>query len=358
MSSIVWYVRVSGNDNAGSRRLKLQLLLKNSEILSGINNDDFTCLKLHFGEKGNTGHINPELVKEIAVEVTKRTKNAFLSDTNVLYKNSSRTNSVDHLKTACEHGFSLEKTGIPVIISDGLFGRDYTTIRIEKKHFKEVRIARDIAACDSMVVLTHVTGHMYTGLGGAIKNLGMGCASRRGKYEQHSGATPTVEPEFCVACGACIANCPAGCIKMKEGKALIDEGSCIGCGECVVVCRTKAINIKWSEKLENLQEKMVEYAYGAAKAIKGDKAYISFLLKVTKNCDCMGLDEKAIVEDIGILASKDPVAIDKASCDLICQKSGKDIFKEANPITRWNVQIEYADKVGLGRMDYTLREIS
>ncbi|MCX5680191.1 MAG: DUF362 domain-containing protein [Candidatus Omnitrophica bacterium] len=358
MNSIVWYVPMSGKgpDIESSCR-KLQLLIKSSGVLDNIEKDDFTCIKLHFGEKENTGRIRSELVREVASEVSKKTKNAFLSDTNVLYKNSSRTNSVDHLKTAHAHGFSIEKTGIPVIISDGLFGRDYMDILIEKKHFKDVKIARDIAACDKMVVLTHVTGHMYTGLGGAIKNLGMGCASRRGKYEQHSGAVPTVEPEFCVACGLCRANCPAGCIKMENGKANILSGSCIGCGECVVVCRTKAINIKWSEKLENLQEKMVEYAYGAVKAVEGNAVYISFLLKVTKNCDCIALDEPAIVEDMGILASRDPVAIDKASCDLINQRSGKDIFKEVNPITRWNVQIEYAAKIGLGNTAYTIKEI-
>lgn len=358
ISSIVWYAPMpKGDSNIESVCRKLRLLIESSGILGDIKKDDFTCIKLHFGEEGNTGHIRPELVKEAASEVSKKTANAFLSDTNVLYKNSARTNSVDHLKTAYDHGFSIEKTGIPVIISDGLFGRDYTDIRIAKKHFNDVKIARDIAACDRMVVLTHVTGHMYTGLGGAIKNLGMGCASRRGKYEQHSGAIPTVEPEFCVACGSCVANCPAGCISMKDGKATIDPGSCIGCGECVVVCRTKAINIKWSEKLENLQEKMVEYAYGAVKAVKGSTVYISFLLKVTKNCDCMALDEPALTEDMGILASFDPVAIDKASADLLIQKSGKDILKEANPITRWPVQVEYAAKIGLGKTAYALREI-
>ncbi len=358
MSSTVWYSPVSGKDSTASRCRKLKLLMINSGVLDIIEKDEFACIKMHFGEKENTGHIQPELVKEVVSEVSKKTKNAFLSDTNVLYKNSARTNSVDHLKTAYEHGFSIEKTGVPVIISDGLLGRDYTDVRIEKKHFKDVKIARDIAACDNMVVLTHVTGHMYTGLGGAIKNLGMGCASRRGKYEQHSGAIPTVEPEFCVACGECIANCPAGCIKMKNDKAWIGSDSCIGCGECVVVCRTKAINIKWSEKLENLQEKMVEYAYGAVKAVKGKAVYISFLLKVTKNCDCMALDEPAIVEDIGILASYDPVAIDKASADLLSQKSGKDILKEANPITRWIVQVDYAEKIGLGKTDYTIKEMT
>jgi uncharacterized Fe-S center protein len=358
MDNTVWYASVRDSDTAASRCKKLRTLLRASGILGSLKKDEFVCIKLHFGEDKNTGHIRPGLVKEVAAAVSAKTRNAFLSDTNVLYKNSRRTNSVDHLKTAYAHGFSIEKTGLPVIISDGLFGRDYVDIRIGAKHLKSVKIAREIASCDRMVVLTHVTGHMYTGLGGAIKNLGMGCASRRGKYEQHSGAIPTVDPKYCTACGACIANCPGDCIEMKGASASVDAARCIGCGECVVVCRTKAINIKWSEKLENLQEKMVEYAYGAMRSVNGRAVFISFLLKVTKNCDCIARDEPAMIGDIGMLASEDPVAIDKASVDLINRKAGTDALKRANPITRWEVQVEYAERIGLGKSSYVLKEVA
>jgi uncharacterized Fe-S center protein len=358
MNNPVWYMSIKNGDSMAERREKLRRLLRGSGILEGIRKDDFTCIKLHFGESKNTGFIHPDLVKDVAGAVSAKTCNAFLSDTNVLYKNSKRANSVDHLKTANEHGFSLNKTGVPVIIADGISGRDYVNIDIDKKHFKSVKIARDMASCDSMVVLTHVTGHMYTGLGGAIKNLGMGCASRRGKYEQHSGAIPTVDRKYCVSCGLCVSGCPGSCIVMDAGKARIREESCIGCGECVVACRTKAINIKWSEKLENLQEKMVEYACGAVKAVRGEAVFISFLLKITKNCDCMAEDEPAIIEDIGILASRDPVAMDKASVDLVNERGGRDMFAAANPVTRWAAQIEYAERCGLGNTAYTLEEIS
>jgi len=359
MQKKVWRVRLNERDMADASRRKLSTLLERSGALNVVEKGDFAGIKLHFGEKNNTGHIKPHFVREVAEAVSKRTKNAFLTDTNVLYKNSLRANSVDHLKIASEHGFSLEKMGIPVIISDGILGRDYAEIEISKKHFKKVKIARDIASCDSVVVLTHVTGHMYTGLGGAIKNLGMGCASRRGKYEQHSGVIPDVEAEFCTGCGRCAANCPgpAGTITVKEGLAAINKSLCLGCGECVVVCRTKAIGIKWSEKLENLQQKMVEYAYGAVKAINGKAVYISFLLKITKNCDCIAEDEERVTEDLGILVSFDPVAIDKAAVDIINTASGRDLLNEINPDTKWQCQIDYAEAIGLGSIDYELIEV-
>jgi len=360
MQKKVWYVRLNGKDSANEGRRKLSALLYKSGALDLVEKGDFTGIKLHFGEKNNTGHIEPHFVREVAEAVSKRTKNAFLTDTNVLYKNSLRANSVDHLKIASDHGFSLEKMGVPVIISDGILGRDYAEIEISKKHFKKVKIARDIASCDSIVVLTHVTGHMYTGLGGAIKNLGMGCASRRGKYEQHSGVIPEVEAEFCAGCGRCASNCPgpAGTITVKDGVAAINASSCLGCGECVVVCRTKAIGIKWSEKLENLQQKMVEYAYGAVKAINGKAVYVSFLLKITKNCDCIAEDEERVTEDLGVLASLDPVAIDKAAADIMNAAYGRDLLNEVNPDTKWRCQVDYGEAIGLGSIDYDLIEIN
>jgi len=354
MASTVYYIEKKRGDSLDTISIKLDRLIEKSNVLNFIRKDDFTALKLHFGEDGNTGYIRNKFVNVVADKVSEVTNNAFLTDTNVLYKNSKRTNAVDHIKLAHSHGFGLEAMNLPVLIADGLWGRNYKEIKIGKRRFANVKIASDIADCDSLIALTHFTGHFMTGIGGAIKNLGMGCASRRGKYEQHSDVVPSINPEFCIGCGLCQTNCPSSCIKIINDKANIDVASCIGCGECVLVCRTKAIDIKWSEKLENLHEKMVEYAYGAVKAVDWRLGCISFLLKITKDCDCIAKNEDAIIEDLGILASNDPVSIDKASVDLINNRGTKDIFGEANPKTEWVKQLEYAEKIGLGSMKYKL----
>jgi len=280
-----------------------------------------------------------------------------LRHSNVLYKRSLRTNSIDHLKVAYEHGFDIENVEAPILIADGIFGRNFIEVRIDKKHFSKVKIAADIASCDSLLALSHITGHMQTGLAGAIKNLGMGAASRRGKYEQHSGIVPEIDTNFCTGCGLCQSNCPASCIVIKSKEAHILKNSCIGCGECVVVCRTKAIDTKWSETLENLQEKMVEYAYGVVKTLQGRVGYINFLIKVTKDCDCLAMDEPKIIEDLGILASEDLVSIDKASADLVNGMKGKDIFREGYPEVDWMVQLKYAARIGLGDLNYKLEKL-
>lgn len=357
MPSKVYFIETSNSDPAGLISEKLAVLIEKSRVLNYIGKSDFTAVKIHFGEEGNTGYILPEWVKMVAGHLKTVTENAFLTDSNVLYKNSKRANTVDHLKLADKHGFSLHNTGLPILISDGVFGRNYTEVPIGKKHFDKVKVASDIASADSILALSHVTGHFATGIGGAIKNVGMGCASRRGKYEQHSGVVPEVNSQYCVGCGSCMANCPASCIRLVKGTAMISKKDCIGCGECVVVCKTKALNIKWSETLENLQEKMVEYAYGAVKAVRGKVGYVSFLVNITKNCDCMAFNEPRIVDDFGILASADPVAIDKAAVDIINRRASKDLFKIANPETMWLTQLKYAEEIGMGSLNYELENV-
>jgi uncharacterized protein len=357
MASNVYCVKTSDGESVGSVSKKLNTLIEKSGVLDCVTKDDFTAIKIHFGDVGNTGHIRCEWAREAASCVSKKTVNAFISDSNVIYKMGKRANAVEHLRIADEHGFTLKNIGVPVIIADGLRGMNFIDVPVPGKHFSMVKIASDFACSNSMLAMSHMTGHIVTGMGCAIKNIGMGCAARRGKYEQHCGAYPDVNAEHCIGCGACVKVCPAGCLTLKQKKVVFDKASCLGCGECAVVCRTKAVEIRWSETLENLQEKMVEYASGVIKVLKGKIGYINFLIKITKDCDCLAKDDPRIVKDIGILASSDPVAIDKASVDMILEAAGNDVFKAGYPETDWSAQLKYAAKLGIGALDYSLKVI-
>jgi len=350
-------IKVNNRDSDKIMAQKLNALIDASGVLGFLKKDDYTGIKIHFGEEGNTGHIKAEWLKGLVERLRAVTNNIFFTDTNVLYKQSKRTNAVDHLKLAYSHGFSFQNMNVPVIIADGLWGRNYTDVEISKKRFSRVKVASDITDCDSLLALTHITGHIMTGFAGAIKNLGMGCASRRGKFEQHCGMVPDFNPGECSGCGLCVSNCPADAITLENGRAKIDEANCIGCGECVVICKTEALNAKWSETLANLQEKMVEYACGAIEAVDRRIGYINFLTNITRNCDCLAKDEPRIVEDIGILASNDLVSIDSASAEILNGLKCKDIFRQEYPQIDWTVQLKYAASLGLGDPNYKLRTV-
>ncbi len=260
-------------------------------------------------------------------------------------------------------------TGAPVIIADGLSGKNITHVPIGKKHFSTVSVAGDIAAADSMIVLSHFKGHIVSGFGGALKNLAMGCAPPEGKRAQHN-ARPFSIAEKCTGCGSCIEVCPKAAICIEKGTSVIDKELCIGCFECMHVCTAHAIDIDWVTEIPEFMERMVEYAYGATKGKEKKIGYMNFLIRITPDCDCFPFSDAPIVPDIGILASLDPVAIDTASFDLVNQQQGytdslltthhhkgEDKFKGVHAQTDGFRQCQYAEEVGMGNRAYDLIKI-
>ena len=161
---------------------------------------------------GMTGISVRSYVREVVEKVKAFGGKPFLTDTNTLYP-GSRSNAVDHITTAILHGFDYAVTGAPIIIADGLFGKNVAQVKIEKKHFNTVTIAGDIALADSMIVMSHFKGHIVAGFGGAIKNLAMGCAPPAGKRAQHN-ARPFTITDRCSGCGTCAEVCPKTAITM------------------------------------------------------------------------------------------------------------------------------------------------
>lgn len=320
---------------------------------SKFKKGEFVAIKMHFGERGNDGYIKPEFVRPFIKELKQLGTRPFLTDTNTIYS-GPRNNAADHLLVASEHGFATNKLQVAVIIADGLRGDDYDEVPINGNHFKKVKIGRAFTHANGMLVLSHFKGHLLTGFGGAIKNLGMGCGSRAGKFEMHSSSAPTVAEAACSKCGACVPRCAHGALTLASGPISIDKQKCVGCGECAVICPTGALSITWDDAAKPVQEKCAEYALGAVKNKK--TFFVNFVNHITPNCDCMSIGEKCIADDVGILASEDPVAIDKASFDLIVKKHGN-VFADTHPLITAEWQCEYAEKVGLGKRDYELIEV-
>jgi uncharacterized protein len=351
--SPVYFVAAREDDGPAVLSAKAARVLASLDFLGRLEAEDFTALKIHFGERQNKGYIKPEWLRDVAAAVRGRAPRAFLTDSNTLYV-GPRSNSVEHLRLAWSHGFRPDVLDLPIIIADGLHGRDARTAAGGSGRVATAKIAGAIAGSDAMLVLSHVTGHVQTGIGAALKNLGMGCASRAGKLDQHSVVHPRVQIRTCRDCGLCQDHCPAGAILRAEGRAAIDDARCLGCGECLVACKFGAIKVRWDEDYQRIQEKVAEYA-GLVRRPFGPKiGFLNFLIRITKDCDCMAKGEAPIVDDIGILASSDPVAIDQASADLVLDKAGgRDVFRQGYKID-WSFQLKHAEAIGLGTTRYAL----
>jgi hypothetical protein len=308
-------------------------------------------LKIHFGEKGNKSYLKPPLLLPLVKFLKEEGAVPFLFETNTLYR-GKRMNAIDHINLAKSHGFG--RLNIPIIIGDGIRGNDYIEVEINKKHFSTCFLAYSLKDIDFLLVLSHFTCHMLTGFGAAIKSVGMGCASRKGKLAQHSQVSPEIQKDKCVVCGICADNCPVEAIERRD-KYFIISDKCIGCAQCISICPQGAVKIVWSEDYELLGEKMVEYAFACTNKVK--TAYINFCLYITKECDCMNKEDKGFIADYGVLFSWDPLSIDKASVDLLLQREKKDILKEVHPKINYLHYLQYAQELGLGSLDYKLIEI-
>jgi len=341
-------------------------LLERAGLRDAVAEGDLVAVKLHFGESGNTGFVQPIFVREVVARVKAHGGKPFLTDANTLYR-GQRANAVDHLACAIHNGFGYATVEAPLVIADGLDGREAVDVPITGgTHFESVRIGSAAVHADAMVVVTHVKGHEATGFGGALKNVGMGLGCRSAKQRMHADFRPEVTATACTACGRCVKWCPVAAIAINPDRvAEVDFAVCYGCGECVASCPYGAIATQWKTTPEALQEKIVEHVAGAVAGKAGKVMYLSFVTAVSPDCDCWNFSDAPIVGDIGVLASTDPVAIDQAAYDLVTAAAGlpgsrgegmgpgTDKFTTVTGVDG-TAAMAYAEKLGLGTREYEL----
>lgn len=323
------------------------------------------AVKLHWGEPGNVAFLSPVLVGAVCEEIEAAGARPFLTDTSTLYR-GGRSNAVASLLSAARNGFSPFTVHAPVIVADGLRGTDGRPVDVPRgKHVKTARIAGAVVDADAIVVLSHVKGHELFGLGGALKNLGMGCATAAGKQTMHSDLRPAVNRDRCVGCGRCVANCPVDAISLAKGKASIASKTCIGCGECTVACPAGAIPSRWKTDERPLLEKTAEFAWASLDGKRERAVFLNFMINMAPQCDCYGHNDLAVTPDLGITASRDPVAIDQAAYDLFnaapvvagsdlaeSERQGDNAFRLHG--IHWEMLLEHASALGMGTRRYDL----
>lgn len=351
MPENVYLLPMTDNEDDAAVSRRLQQALQANAWLSFIAPRDLVAIKTHFGEEGTQGYVRPVHLAMLSAAVRAGGGLPFLTETQTLYA-GRRRNAVEHMELAYEHGFVPEAIGAPIIMADGLLGDEEIEVPVPGELYQKVAIAAQIAKAQCLILVSHFTGHIVSGFGAALKNLGMGCASRRGKLQQHSTATPAIKRKKCTGCGECARWCPQRAIQLRENTAAIDTSLCIGCGECLAVCRFDAVGYNWSETYERVQKKITEHAMGVVATKENKGLYITFLNRISKDCDCMAGYEK-IVPDIGVLISFDPVALDAAALALVEERSGKKLAKLAHEIP-YHFQLQHAAKIGFGSVDYRL----
>ena len=267
-------------------------------------------VKLHMGEIKNKYYSKPDLVKLIIDELKNQNIDPYLLDTTVAYAGLRHSKS-GYKNLAKIHGFTRRKIGCDVIIDDS-----GVPITVENRKYE---VAEHLYNSTHVFSLSHVKGHIGTGMGGAIKNFGMGGVTKETKIRMHRGSRPIFKENTCDYCGVCEEVCPFNAIKIKEEKWKHNIKSCFGCGVCVNNCKKGAISYDDAD---------LQFVLAcAAKACVQDKNVIYFneVKRIARSCDCDPFSDSIICPDIGYLISDDPVAIDKASLDLI-NNIKKDIF--------------------------------
>jgi len=363
---------------------KLARLLDAAGLGDVVEPGDLVAIKVHLGTPGNQRHIRPHHIRVVVEKVRELGGEPFVTDTTGISLLSPRGDAIKVLRAAAMNGITPETVGAPIVVADGLKGFSGVAVRVEGFRLKEVEVAQAIAEADVLISLAHAKGHPRTGLGGALKNVGVGCVSKRGRAPLHLAKKPQIKPELCDGCGKCASFCPTGAIVKADGVYRIEQERCIWACGCWELCPRKAIT-GWAEMHHESNEELCVRVAVAFKAViglfgPGKVAYINLAYDVTPHCDCFPWGDVPIVPDVGMLASKDPVALDKATIDLINQAPGlpgsaaedvgalepgsdklgalarwepfKPFLRHGGPM--WEAYIKWAAKAGLGSLDYEL----
>ncbi len=390
MASKVYYMDPRSNSPQTGLVPKMLTVFEAAGFDSLIKPGDVVAIKLHCGEWNNTAYLRPVYARALADRVKAFGGRPFVCDTTTLWYNAyaSRCTSLDIMTTAERNGYSSATLGCPFICADGFLGTaDYRVDLPEGYLLKEAYIAEAIAAADVLITLTHFKGHATGVIGGAIKNLGIGAQSKRGKFNVHLGG----HPKYSLGASAIFHPenfkgrkgekdwqlfeecCPYDLIHVTEDSIEWEREKCPGCPACLALMLSHGIIELSKERAEATNAAIADACLATIKAVGSDKvAFINLAIDISRTCDCVGFADVPILPHLGVFASYDPVAIDKACVDKSIETegvhgsraeemdvldTGKRKFEACSPMLAGvgeEIQLNTGEIIGLGTRDYEL----
>ena len=340
MTSPVYFMDDRYRGATSSLPAKAQQLFDHAKLNECFRPGDSVAIKCHMGEWNNSGYLRPILIRVIVDKVKEYGGRPFVTDTTTApyYFYGGRNTADMYMETAARNGFTAETVGCPIIIADGMYGTDDVRLDIsDGMLLKEAYMAEGIANADSMIVVSHFKGHGSGVYGGGIKNVAIGCSSKRGKFNVHLCKHQTVGwdkwkfiednciGEECPNSVLCNNLCLTGAIKIKKDHAEFNPEICIGCfGHQRPLFRCKL----WeSERYEDWRSWFLVAMGDAAAAYlrhmgKENVGFLTYAVDISPACDCVPGSDRPIIPNLGIFASRDMVAIDIAALDMSVNMPG------------------------------------
>ena len=365
---------------------KAQQLFDHASLGDCFDPGDSVAIKCHMGEWYNTAYLRPILLRAVVDKVKEHGGIPFVTDTTTApyYQYGSRCTAQFHLETAAANGFTAESMGCPVIIADGAYGTEDVRVDLpDGLLLKEGYLARGIADADAMIVVSHFKGHGSGVYGGSIKNVAIGCSSKRGKLNVHLTTHPEIgwdkwsfHGENCIGqecpdATVCDNICPTGAIRIKEDHMEWDREACIGCfGHQRPFFRCDV----WGRESYDEWTKWFLIALGDAATAyvrhmgMENVGYLTYAIDITPACDCVPGSDRPVLPNLGVFASRDMVAIDVATLDMGdkapgipgsvaedkgVMEPGKEKFTGIVGMSQW-VSANACSRLGVGSTDYEL----
>jgi len=375
MKSTVYFApaRATRWDYSASQIAGLERLIERLDFGTAIGEGEYVAIKTHFGSQGAHRIVRPRFLRVLADAVKAAGGKPFVCDT-------VRIQGWDYLEVANQNGINAQSVGCPVILADGLFGCDSIAVPAGPV-LGSVQVASAIHDAPAMIVVSHCKGHIGSGYGGAIKNLAMGgVAGRhrsgdwkqaRGHLHAASGESSVIrDPELCTLCLQCLHVCPTEAISETDDGLVVDDEKCWRCGRCERVCPEGAIRLEKRGE-DEFQMALAEGTQAVLSTFAPGKVlYFNFVVEVQPECDCMPTADTPVVQDQGILAGMDIVAVEQAALDLINNavplpgslaedrgvQAGQRILAETVGVDG-QLHVDAAAQIGLGSRAYELSAV-